>query len=474
MGEEAHLGRLALSIPGGSIGPRAAAHLLGRIGFGPRPGQVQEVLSRGLEKHALEQLEPAGDPELEARLAPFATLGWSIQQVLAAEDADRRSTARVLGEFFSAKLVRVAHAKNQLQEVLTDFWFNHFNVNVRDGFLRSSTPAYERDAIRPRALGRFRDLLGASAEHPAMLYYLDNYLSTVAITVGGRKRGGINENYGRELLELHTLGNDAGYDQQDVVDSARCFTGWGIENPRRSGAFVFRPQAHDRGAKSVYGLSLPAGGGKEDGDRLLDHLASQPATARRISSRLVQRFVADDPPAALVERCAGTFLRSDGDIGEVMKTILGSAEFWAEAFGPGKAKTPLELVGSAVRAVDAEVSNGRGLEGALEAMGMPAYSAVPPTGYTNRGVDWLNPSSQLAKINFGLDLATGVVPGVRVGATFGDDPRRVAEAFAAQILGGRVMASTLDTAARVGPGSRPSAPERAVALMLASPDFQVR
>jgi uncharacterized protein (DUF1800 family) len=368
----------------------------------------------------------------------------------------------------------VAHAKNQLQEVLTDFWFNHFNVNAREGFLRSSSQAYERDAIRPHALGRFRDLLGATAQHPAMLYYLDTYLSTVAITTGGRTRGGINENYGRELLELHTLGNDAGYNQQDVVDSARCFTGWGIENLHRSGAFVFRPQAHDRGAKTIYGLNLPAGGGKEDGDRLLDHLASRPATARRIASRLVQRFVADDPPSALVDRCASTFLSSDGDIAEVMKTILGSSEFWAEAFGPGKPKTPLELVGSAVRAVDADVSNGRGLSDALEAMGMPAYAAVPPTGYTNRGVDWVNPSSQLAKINFGLDLATGSVPGVSVAGFGGDNPRAVAEGFAADILGGRVMAATVDTASRVGAGSRPSVSERAVALMLASPDFQVR
>jgi len=242
-------------------------------------------LSQGLERYASEQLEPGPDPELDARLAPLTTLGWSLQQVLAADDADRRSTARVLGELASAKMVRIAHARNQLGEVLTDFWFNHFNVNVRDGFLRFSTPSYERDAIRPHALGRFRDLLGATAQHPAMLYYLDNYLSTAEVTVGGRRRGGLNENYGRELLELHTLGNDAGYNQQDVVDAARCFTGWGIENPRRSGAFVFRAPLHDSGAKNVYGLSLPAGGGKDDGDRLLDHLASRPATARRVAWR---------------------------------------------------------------------------------------------------------------------------------------------------------------------------------------------
>src|SRR5437867_7446441 len=315
-----------MSVSPQDIGIRAAVHLLNRLGFGPRPGDAHLILEKGLDRWVREQLEPGPDPELDARLSRFATLGYPLSQTLALDyGSDPRAFGQVLDEFVAAKVIRAVHGRNQLQEVLVDFWFNHFNVYIADGFVRPATPSYERDAIRPHVLGRFRDLLGATAQHPAMLSYLDNYLNTVARSVGGRVVGGINENYGRELMELHTVGVDAGYTQADVVDAARCFTGWGIDSLRVGGNFVFRPGSHDQGAKSVFGLTLAAGGARDDGDKLLDYLASHPKTAAFIAKKLAQRFVSDDPPARVVDRAAAAFESSGGDIREVMRAILGSA-----------------------------------------------------------------------------------------------------------------------------------------------------
>ena len=464
------------------IGPRAAVHLLNRIGYGPRPGDTARILSRGLEKYINEQLDPAPDPDLDARLRAFPTLGYSIGQVLADYTRDQRTITRVLDDLYGAKIVRAVHGLNQLEEVLVDFWFNHFNVYIQDGFARYATAAYEREAIRPHVLGRFRDLLGATAQHPAMVYYLDNYLSTVSRVdrATGRLITGLNENYGRELMELHTIGVDAGYTQDHVFDAARCFTGWGLD--QRTGVFVYRSQNHDTGAKHVFGLSVPAGGQQEDGERLLDHLASHPETARHVSWQLVQRFVADDPPARLVEKCATVFHSSGGDIAQVMKAILSSAEFWAEAFGTGKPKTPVEFVASALRAVSAEVTTGRGAFTALAAMGMPLYQCLPPTGYSNRGSDWLNPSSHLQRMNFGLDLAAGAVQGatvdvrnlVRRFSGNPEDPASVVNTMANEVLGRSLSASTRQAAARVSPAGSVNVAARAVGLILAGPEMQAR
>ena len=464
------------------LGPRAAAHLLNRAGFGPRPGQIHEVLERGLERYVREQLEPAPDPALEQRLARFPTLSYPTSRVLSLYEADPRSTAVILDEFASAKVVRAVHSANQLQEALVDFWFNHFNVFVADGFARYSISSYERDAIRPHVLGRFPDLLGAVTTHPAMLFYLDNYLSTVERTVGGRKTGGLNENHGRELLELHTVGVDAGYTQADVIDAARCLTGFGIDNLRTGGNFLFRAANHDPGSKQVFGLSVPAGGGREDGDRLLDHLASHPAAARFISRALAERFSSDTPAPALVDTMADRFLRTDGDLREVMQALFGSTEFWAEAFGPGKFKTPLELVASALRAMDAEVTNTRAITGALANMGLPLYACNPPTGYSNRGADWINPSSQLYRMNFALDLAAGALPGVGVDVqavvrAAGGDPESassVAQVISSQVFGRSMSRGSVDAARRVTTGGPVSVAVRTVGLLLAGPDMQVR
>ena len=388
----------------------------------------------------------------------------------------------ILDEFTSAKVVRTVHGKNQLEEVLVDFWFNHFNVFVNDGFDRYSISSYERDAIRPHVLGRFRDLLQAASLHPAMLFYLDNYLNTVPRRVGNRVTGGINENQGRELLELHTVGVDAGYSQADVYEASRCLTGHGIDNLTTSGAYVFRAANHDNDSKQVFGLSVPAGGGEGDVQRLFDHLASHPATARYISKRLCQRFVADDPPAGLVERLADVFLRTDGDLRDVAKALFGSAEFWAEAFGSGKPRTPLEFVAAALRASGAEVQNPRAVRATLGDMGMPLYACNPPTGYSNRGAEWLNPSSQLYRMNFALDLAAGAVSGVtadvraliREGGGDPDNPRSAAEAIDREVFGRTLSSATLTAASRVDTSGPVAVPVRVAGLLFASPEMQVR
>jgi len=369
------------------------------------------------------------------------------------------------------------HSRNQLEEVLADFWFNHFNVNLNENFVRYSIMAYERDAIRPHVLGRFRDLLGAVAAHPAMLYYLDNYLSTASRVVNGKLVQGLNENYGRELLELHTVSVDAGYTQEHVFDAARCFTGWGIDNTGTTGGFLYRSGNHDTGAKSVFGLNLPAGGGRDDGEKLLDYLAAHPSTAHFISKKLARRFVADDPPGSLVDKMAGTYLGSGGDIRQVLRTMIGSTEFWAEAFGSGKPRTPSEFTFAALRAADVQVNSARGVSAALSAMGMPLFQCIPPTGYSDRGADWLNPSSQLARMNFALDLTSGGVAGVTVERSASgnpEDPRSIASAVNAEIFGKGLSAATMGAIGRLAAGGPVSMAVRGLGLALASPDMQVR
>jgi uncharacterized protein (DUF1800 family) len=315
-----------------------------------------------------------------------------------------------------------------------------------------------------------------------MLFFLDNYTNRADVVRGGSVVPGINENYGRELLELHTVGVDAGYSQNDVREAARVFTGWTIDNVNNGGSFTFRAANHDRGAKSVFGFEVAAGGGKEEGDHLLDYLAAHPATARFISWKLAQRFVADDPPPRVVDRMAATFQSSGGDLREVMRTLVSSAEFWAEAFGGGKVKTPFEYVVSCVRAVEGQVTASRGIAAQLTTMGMGLYQCVPPTGYSNRGSEWLNPSSHLARMNFGLDLAANAVAGVAVDsrgaiARLGgnpDDARSAASTLNADLFARNLSRETLDAAGRVAPGGSVGVAARVAGLCLASPEMQVR
>src|SRR5438477_3577108 len=278
------------------VGPRLARFALDRLGYGPRPDSIDGVLARGLERWLEDQLSPAPDGALDTRLRPFTTLGESVQSTLQRYEADQRTIGVALSELRSAHFVRAVHGRNQLEEVLADFWFNHFNVYEGDSPTRYGIARYEQDAIRPHVLGTFRDLLGAVASSWAMMSYLDNYLST------GRA---INENYGRELMELHTLGVDGGYTQADVQEVARAFTGWGID--QRAGTFTFRAGSHDQAAKTVLGQRLPAGQGQKDGTDVPDILAKHSSTARFIATKLCRRFVSYAPPDAVVSRAADPF-----------------------------------------------------------------------------------------------------------------------------------------------------------------------
>jgi len=476
-----------MGLSASELSRKTALHALNRLGFGPRPGDVDAVLERGIENYIEEQLDPSPDSALQSRLSPIAgTLGWSTTQVLVTYADSGNQTPSIqayLDNFQTAKFMRSVHSRNQLEEALADFWFNHFNVNINDNFVRYAIQSYERDAIRPNAMGKFETLLKATAQHPAMLYYLDNYLSVASRTQNGRLIQGLNENYGRELLELHTVGVDAGYTQADVYDAARAFTGWGIDNLARGGVFVYRSANHDTASKSTFGLQLSAGGQQDDGDRLIRYLATHPATATFVSRKLARRFVADNPSEALVERMATRWIATDGDITEVMRAMIGSPEFWAEAFNPaGKPKTPFEFAISTVRAAGGEVATAtRGLAAYLSQMGQPTYQCIPPTGYSDSGADWLNPSSQIYRMNFALDIAQGLVNGVTVNArTFapGADlasPASVASAVNRSAFGGTLSAETLAAATKVDTRiTAPSSAVRVSALLLASPEAQVR
>ncbi len=349
----------------------------------------------------------------------------------------------VLEELTQAKLVRAIYSERQLDEVMTDFWVNHFNVFINKGTDRYLLTSYERDAIRPHVLGKFEDLLVATAKSPAMLFYLDNWLSVgpdsdIALGIaphGPNRRGygprpdnrlnnrpgkgkpasGLNENYGRELMELHTLSVNGGYSQKDVTEVAKVFTGWTIEQPIKGGDFRFDPRMHEPGDKIVLGHRIKENGEKE-GLEVLRLLARNPRTAHFISQKLAMRFVSDDPPPALVDRMTRTFLKKDGDIREVLRTMFESPEFWSPDAYRAKVKTPLEFVVSAVRASGAQVDDARALVGTLNNMGMMPYGMMPPTGYSMKADVWVNSSALLARMNFALGLAAGKIKGVKVDA----------------------------------------------------------
>jgi uncharacterized protein (DUF1800 family) len=325
----------------------------------------------------------------------------------------------VTTELIENKLQRAVYSPRQLEEVLVDFWLNHFNVYRDKNTVGMLLTSYERDAIRPHVLGRFRDLLLATARHPAMLSYLDNFQSRSApenaptplgalINPGGPNQG-LNENYGRELLELHTLGVNGGYTQADVINVARAFTGWTIFDPQRYGEFEFNPQMHDRAEKVILGQTFPRGGGEDEGVKIIDMLAAHPSTARFISRKLAQRFVADDPPQALVDRMAATFTKTGGDLRAVMETLLLSREFMSEGAWQAKVKTPFELVTSALRALDADVSDTTALAFRLSEMGMPLYARIDPKGYPNTADAWSGSAGLLARINFANALTAGLI-----------------------------------------------------------------
>jgi uncharacterized protein (DUF1800 family) len=320
----------------------------------------------------------------------------------------------VANELQQAKLMREIYSERQLLEVMTDFWFNHFNVYQNKDQCAYYTTAYERDVIRPHALGKFYDLLVATAQSPAMLMYLDNWLSVGPHSQAPGKGGptGLNENYGREIMELHTLGVDGGYAESDVTELSAALTGWTIAQPDDGGQFQFDPRRHEPGIKTVLGEKF-AEAGSDQGLRVLDMLAHHPSTAHFISKSIATRFISDDPPESLVKRMAATFLSTDGDIREVLRTMFKSPEFWSPKVYRAKLKTPLEFIVSAVRARGANVVVPDALVQNLNAMGMRPYGMAVPTGYPMKTETWANESALLARINFSTALTQGDLPGVQ-------------------------------------------------------------
>jgi len=432
-------------------------HALNRLTFGPRVGDIDKVRAMGLAAWIDQQLHPeriddaaaaAGLPVLE----PAPASGEPREL--------RRFARQQIQSLAAEKILRAAYSERQLQEVLVDFWFNHFNVYAGKGRTAQYLAEYEREVIRPHVFARFRDLLEADAKSPAMLFYLDNWLSAdpnaaewlsnrdpgsgirdpmvrrsgvrprpfprmrrripdpgsrfPAARANAKKRTrGLNENYGRELLELHTLGVDGGYTQKDVIDVARAFTGWTID---RGGTFRFVAALHDPGEKVVLGHTIKAGGGIEDGERVLDILAAHPATAHHIAYQLAQRLVADEPPAALVDRAATRFRTTGGDLREVVSTIVTSPEFLTAAVRGAKFKTPLTLVASTIRTTGAIVTDARALVQTLQQMGEPLYMCQPPTGYRNTADAWISAGGLVSRMNFATRIASGNMPGVTLPA----------------------------------------------------------
>lgn len=447
-----------------SVSPDDQVHLLNRVTYGVTAAALAHVQQIGNEAYIEEQLHPEtiDDGALEQRLAPLNTLTMSGAELLGEQPK------RIMQELQRATVLRAIYSHRQLQEVLVDFWSNHFNVFIGKNQCRYLKTLDDHAAIRPHVLGTFRDLLGASAQSPAMLIYLDNRLN---------KKQSPNENYAREIMELHTLSVAGGYTENDVEAVARCFTGWTIKD----GAFFFAARQHDTGAKTVLGTSIAAGGGIEDGERVLDLLARHPKTAQFIATKLCRRFVADDPPAALVDQVAATFTQTDGDLREVMRAILRSPEFSA-AHGQ-KFRRPAEYVIAAARALGVE-TDGQVLAQQLQQLGQPFFGAQPPTGYPDVGPAWLTTSGLLGRWNYALALANGGLHDVAVDLqqVVGDQP--TADALAQRIVAALLPGyAATDLAAHLATflgGAQASVQQLrqrapiAIGLLLAAPIFQWR
>jgi uncharacterized protein (DUF1800 family) len=418
---------------------------------------------------------------------------------------------RVIEELSAARVLRAAESERQLNEVLVDFWMNHFNVFAAKGLDRIFVTSFERDTVRPLVWGRFEDLLLATARSPAMLFYLDNARSVAEEANRPPRRGGfgagfrfpgaaamarqppaanqnaprgINENYARELMELHTLGVDGGYTQKDVTELARILTGWSID-PQR-GEFVFRPAVHDVQPKIFLGRTFPASGGIDEGQTAIRMLARDPRTAHRIAYLLCQRLVADEPPAGLVDRVAARFLATGGQLRETVRAVVTAPEFFDPRHYRAKIKSPFEYVVSAIRASGARTDGSLPILRAIGQMGEPLYLCQPPTGYSDVASAWVNTGALVHRLNFALALASNRLPGTTVDLSRlipsdeASDPERAAEALAKALTGGEISSDTRETIAKqlhqgVEPGGNSSA-EAPIPLMagliLGSPEFQ--
>ena len=525
-------------------------HLLSRIAYGPRPGDIEAVSRMGIDKYIDLQLHPdrINDSNVEAKLSSLETLhlpiaqlydrypqpgaiardlgikgagaanaqkppqssgqpqgqvGTSTQGGAQANDADAQQQQQenrqmiqqyyakhglkqpqeMLVELQAQKLIRAVDSQRQLDEVLTDFWFNHFNIFWPKGQDKWMTTDFEMNAIRPHVLGKFKDLLMATAKSPAMLFYLDNAESSVpgarppqrlnrpgfnrgpfgrppfgpvflpppiqqpnpnAANQKNKRKSGINENYARELMELHTMGVDGGYTQKDVQEVARCLTGWTIDGPKRGGHFAFRDWMHDSGEKTVLGHKIPVGGGQRDGEMVVDILVHHQSTVKFISTALVRRFVSDTPPQSLVDRVSQVYVKTDGDIREMMKTVLTSPEFNSPAAYRAKIKSPFELAASAIRALGGDTNGSPALGQYVAKMGEPLYRYQAPTGYPDRAEQWVNTGALLQRLNFGLAVTSNKIPGttVAIGNPGAGSGQQLIDRAISELLGGDVSDQT--------------------------------
>jgi uncharacterized protein (DUF1800 family) len=564
----------------------AILHAMNRLAYGPRPGDVEQVRRMGLEKWIEQQLHPESinDADLNLRLERYPTLAMSSkrlleefphpdqnakQQGLSREQAKQQyedqqkakqqqaesqiivtgndnldkaqqqlaklqGPNRIIAELSMAKVDRAVYSNRQLQAVMEDFWFNHFNVFANKGDDKWFLTTYERDTIRPHAMGKFSELLLATAKSPAMLYFLDNYLSADPAAVArqealknfrrARYQGafaggsmptpgtfpgpatsgpvpapnaapkkpdrGLNENYGREVMELHTVGVDGGYTQQDVIQMAECLTGWTIHEPRKDPQFFFDEKIHDQAKKVVMGRAFNYGGEK-DGEEALKMLASQPATARFISTEIARHFVSDDPPAPLIARLAKSFTASNGDIRAVLRTMIYSPEFWSKDAYRAKVKTPFELVASTSRALNAESTITLPLSQWVGRMGEPLYLCQPPTGYSDKAETWVNTGALLNRLNFALAFAGDKMGGATVdlnpmlGEEAAKDPSAALARSIQIFLDGQITPSTQATLearlkdpqilqARLDDPVKQVNEGLVVGLVLGTPEFQRR
>lgn len=456
-----------------------ALHLLNRLGYGPRPGDIRLLLNQGEETWLEGQLHPGTLPLPEdltsiltsmpgSGMAPeglYRTYGPPAMRAVKgsqeAQKALRQRANQVLQDAQRERVLRACKSPSQLEEVLTEFWFDHFNVFSGKGPLNILVGDYERRAIRPFVLGRFRDMLGSVAHHPAMLFYLDNWMNTAPGTKGAKGRfSGINENYARELLELHTLGVNGGYTQADVLALARILTGWGLVRGDQAQGFAFDAARHDLEPKTLLGRTFPATGqspGQQEVEDALDMLARHPATARHIAFKLTRRFVADEPPKPLVDRLAHVFASTDGDLRAVIRAMIKSPEFWRREHFQARFKTPYRQVISSLRAADVLPGDGRPALGILSQMGMPVYGWLTPDGYKDTEAAWLSPDAVLRRIDQANALAGAIK--ARSQKNMPSAEERLREA-----LGPGLSARTLEALSGAPEALRP-------ALILGSPDF---
>jgi uncharacterized protein (DUF1800 family) len=525
-------------------------HVLNRLGFGPRPGDLERIKQIGLENYITQQLAPEkiADTVVENKTQELSALKLSTAELyekypqpaqlirrlqdrgmLPKDISDAKNDAknpqenpeyrrmiqeyykengleqpqRIVAQLQASRILRAVYSERQLQEVMVDFWTNHFNIFFGKGADRWLLPAFDRDTIRPHAMGKFSALLQATAQSPAMLFYLDNFQSVSPNAGGGRAqemmmnaqqrpRRGINENYARELMELHTLGVDGGYTQKDVTEVARCFTGWTIFQPRGgaaavnalageearrrrpAGSFFFNMRAHDDGEKVVLGNKIAAGGGFNDGLKVLEILARHPSTAKFLATKLVRHFVSDNPPPALVNRVAAAFTKSDGDIRETLKAIFFSNEFYSPEAYRAKVKRPFELAVSAIRVLGADTNGGQGTHQWIARMGEPLYGFQTPNGYSDAAESWVNTGGLLERMNFGVALAGSRIPGTKVDLAQvvkeNADKKKMVDESLRMILAGEVSAATRESLVKQVDPADPIA--KVVGLILGTPEFQ--